>query len=186
MKDYEEYILRIQTRSLGGVAPKFRARVTRELFPYKQLPALKSDAGGQDEGGEDKGGVVQEIPEDGNSAHEESKWTTAEQRKLDQSLKGWARWQVSYEDRYVKSARCAGTTTNDSGICDACEDLARSDKAFKKAVYRVSRCVYETREGKDPANERGTEKEGGRVARSHAAEDPRAAREIRPIYVQKG
>ena len=40
---YEEYILRIRTRSLGGVSPEFRARGIRQLFPYKKFPPLEKD-----------------------------------------------------------------------------------------------------------------------------------------------
>ena len=38
---YDEYVLRTHTRSLGGVAPTFRGRVARQIFPYKPFPLLQ-------------------------------------------------------------------------------------------------------------------------------------------------
>ncbi|CDO76768.1 hypothetical protein BN946_scf185028.g19 [Trametes cinnabarina] len=77
-------------------------------------------------------------PPDGNLECEERNWTQSEQLALDHSLACWARWVVDYGQRFVKSTRCAGTTSNVSGICDACEKLAKDD-ALKRAVARKNK-----------------------------------------------
>ena len=140
--EYEEYILRTQTRSLGGVSPTLRARVARQLFPYKRLPVLKGEAVEGDLGAEQGQQAMPEVPDDGNAALEESRWTQDEQQKIDQALRGWARWEVNFGRRFVKSTQCKGTTKRKSGVCKACEDLGSLDKAFKKAVYRVRACSW--------------------------------------------
>lgn len=133
---YEEYILRTQTRSLGGISPMWRGRIARQLFPYKPFPPLRS---GQDEADETTVSVISrpDAPVDGNVACEERKWSLREQLELDHALAGWARWIVDYGQRIVKSAQCEGTTLNVSGICDMCQMLGEKDAGFKKAVTRV-------------------------------------------------
>ncbi|KAJ2968649.1 hypothetical protein NUW54_g13152 [Trametes sanguinea] len=96
--------------------------------PFRVLPS----AGGFD------ASTLPCIPKDGNVHSEEAKWTLEEQRRFDEALKGWARWEVNVVQEFVKARGCQGTTMNISGICDACEALAEKDKAFRKAVYRVS------------------------------------------------
>ncbi|KAL1941730.1 hypothetical protein VTO73DRAFT_6730 [Trametes versicolor] len=76
------------------------------------------------------------MPEDGNKIIEEKGWTQSEQGKLDEMLKAYARWEVDYPHRFVKARTCSGVTSNPSGVCNSCEDLAENDKAFKKAIYR--------------------------------------------------
>lgn len=129
---YQEYILRTQTRSLGGVSLHHRARAARRLFPYKSFPQTRV---AQDWHGRSAEAVV---PDDGNGMVEEALWTPKEHQKLDEMLKGWARWEVNVAQGFVKSAKCRGLTRNESGVCRECEKLATRCKSFKKAVYRVS------------------------------------------------
>ena len=109
---------------------QFRARVARQIFPYKPFPNTKRLQRSAE-------AVKVEVPPDGNTEVEDPKWTLVEQRAMDDALRGWARWSVDFGSRFVKATGCSGTTTNKSGVCDACETLAK-DKTFKKAVYRVS------------------------------------------------
>lgn len=137
---FQEYILRTQTRTLGGISPTFRGRAVRCLFPYKPFPPLKV---AEDDDAEDMlrplpVSTVLEMPEDGNKVIEEKGWTQSEQGRLDEMLKAYARWEVDYAHRFIKAKACTGVTSNRSGVCDACEDLAENDKAFKKGMYRVS------------------------------------------------
>ncbi|KAI0645527.1 hypothetical protein C8Q79DRAFT_1104104 [Trametes meyenii] len=138
--EYDEYILRTQTRSLGGVSRKWRARVARQLFPYKPFPLLDglacsqaSDASSSCADGKPGGVWPESPPEDGNLECEEMKWTSVEQLKLDEALSGWARWVVDYSRRYVKSTRCEGTTQDHSGICDACRALEK-DLGLRRSI----------------------------------------------------
>lgn len=39
--EYEEYIIRTQTRVLGGISSDFRAKTARSLFPYKPFPPIR-------------------------------------------------------------------------------------------------------------------------------------------------
>lgn len=133
-------MLRTQTRTLGGISRTFRGRAVRCLFPYKPFPPLQV---AEDDDADD---VVRplpemttlEMPDDGNNAIAEKDWTKSEQSRLDKLLKAYTRWEVDYPHRFVKARSCAGLTSNTSGVCNACEDLAENDKAFKKALYRVS------------------------------------------------
>ncbi|KAI1786080.1 hypothetical protein LXA43DRAFT_975946 [Ganoderma leucocontextum] len=128
--EYLEYILRTQTRGIGGVSSLERARVLRELFPYKRFPETKNlPASSPVE-------VKMEVPDDGNTERDERKWTRSEQRKLDHELQSRARWEVHYDERYIKAKRCEGMTSKKSEICDACENLAKNDEGFKKSLKR--------------------------------------------------
>ena len=129
-KQLVEYILRTQTRSLGGVAPALRARVARQLFPYKPFNEIKSFTPDKDVTG------LPRVPPDGNTQIESAKWTISEQRMLDYNLKGWARWIVDIEQQFVKSTRCTGTTESSSGVCDWCLALMK-DEGFLKSLRRV-------------------------------------------------
>lgn len=115
LHDYEEYVLRTQTRELGGISPSFCARSARQLFPYKDFPPLK-------------GAVLQdpllEVPEHGNKDAPENSWTKHEQGRFDETLQAWARWEVNYAGGFVASPRCEGVTTNIDAICDACKRVA--------------------------------------------------------------
>ena len=78
-----------------------------------------------------------EVPDNGNSLIPQNEWTAFEQQLLDGNLKAFARWEVDYTRREVRSTRCQRLTANTSKICEACEAVAR-DESFKDAVRRVS------------------------------------------------
>lgn len=162
--EFEEYILRTQTRTLGGISPTFRAQMARRVFPYKPFPPIQ-DREVQKEKERTKTGPVQPIPfaddldapRNGNRELEEKSWTPEEQAYFDDTLRCFARWEVDYTHRFVRARGCTGTTINLSGVCDECKDLAESNDAFKKAIYRVSgkhaQCYI-------PANEMSVEEQG--------------------------
>lgn len=144
---YTEYIFRTHTRSLGGVSPIWRARVARRLFPYKKLPRLQTDKLGRWLGNADSAveaaaeattALDVDIPSDGNGNHPEGEWTSAEHRKIDHALGGWARWQVDFGGQYVKSTQCQGVTKNKSGVCNMCEELGEKDLGLRRSIARVS------------------------------------------------
>ncbi|EMD33802.1 hypothetical protein CERSUDRAFT_76503 [Gelatoporia subvermispora B] len=132
---YQEYISRTRTRGLGGISVIFRGRAARQLFPYKNLPPVKGDGVGHKEQNIITCSVKHEVPPDGNRRQPEHMWTNQEKQKLDLTLKAWARWEVHYHGKFIRSTRCEGTTSNMSNICDACEKLT-SDRALKKAISR--------------------------------------------------
>lgn len=163
---YLEYILRTETRSLGGVGSITRSNVMRNLFPYKPFPLMKrkknsptkdskaehtsdaesesdplSDRESESDGSDGESDVVvkHECPSNGNRMVGEAKWTTVERAKLDQHLKALARWEVEYERRAVRSTRCERMTKSASGICDSCMTVSK-DESFKDAVRRVRTC----------------------------------------------
>ncbi|KAG2045721.1 hypothetical protein BDR06DRAFT_1015373 [Suillus hirtellus] len=76
------------------------------------------------------------VPWEADCNVKEKDWTNDEQKKLDESLLVWARWEVDYVNGYVRSSQCKQRTLNKSGICDVCERLAHSDQAFKHAIQR--------------------------------------------------
>ncbi|KAH7911457.1 hypothetical protein BJ138DRAFT_1126007 [Hygrophoropsis aurantiaca] len=134
---YTEYILRTQTRLLGGISYELRARFCRQLFPYKPFPKLKNTAN------KDHQMFVKQEPnaENGqkrerNTHVKEKDWTDDEKQQLDVSLLAWARWVVNFADGFVQSARCEGKTANKDKVCNKCKELAASDEAFKHAVRR--------------------------------------------------
>ncbi|KAF8835608.1 hypothetical protein BDN67DRAFT_984506 [Paxillus ammoniavirescens] len=131
---YMEYILRTQTRLLGGISHELRARISRQLFPYKPFPELKNSKGANSMKVE-----LEEIPWETNQNLKEKSWTADEKRKLDESLLAWARWEVDYTNGFIRSAQCKHKTSNKSGICDACEELAEKDEAFKHAIRRKTK-----------------------------------------------
>ena len=81
--------------------------------------------------------VKQEVPKEGNLLLSQSEWTMAEQDLLDGNMKAFARWEVDYKNREVRSTHCWHLTTNTSSICDACEGLVK-DQSLKDTVRRVS------------------------------------------------
>jgi hypothetical protein len=142
-KEYNEYILRTQTRSLGGISLDFRARAIRQLFPYKPFAPLghgtttasRDDSDVEMSG--DETSVKREVPQDGNQKTKQAEWTTTEFQAQDNELMAYAKWEVNYAGRYVVSCWCRRTTTNISMICDECELLAK-DVSFLQAVRKVS------------------------------------------------
>ena len=142
---YEEYILRSQTRSFGGVSFELRGRISRQLFPYKLFPVLKRRARIS------KDSLCTEawqpvaslndvtpvsIPEDGNKLLTMALWTRSEKKTMEDVLRAWSRWEVNFSQGYVKSPQCQGTTNNRNEICDACQKTAK-DTSFKAAIRKV-------------------------------------------------
>ncbi|KAJ6596163.1 hypothetical protein DFH09DRAFT_1407086 [Mycena vulgaris] len=105
-EEYNEYIERTETRTMGGISKKLRARIVRQIFMYKKLRAL--GAGGEN----------------------------VALRK--QELKDYARWEVNYIKKTVRSTRCEGLTSNANRICDACDKLAR-DRSLRHAINRKNK-----------------------------------------------
>ncbi|KAI0349019.1 hypothetical protein OH77DRAFT_1415677, partial [Trametes cingulata] len=132
--EFLEYILRTQTRSLGGISSRRRGLVVRQLFPYKRLPPLQDRA--LSGPGVGTAIALAGAPEGGNLELSESKWTLKEQLALDHALKARARWIVDYGRQYIKSTRCDGMTENETGVCDACDQLRRTDEGFRRSLRR--------------------------------------------------
>ncbi|KAJ7679396.1 hypothetical protein DFH06DRAFT_1166490 [Mycena polygramma] len=137
--EYQEYILRTQTRSLGGVSLELRARAIRQLLPWKPHADLKLTRETKDSG------VVvvpvpmsTEIPDGCNNHVKYSKWTAKEKAKLDEVLRAWARWEVDYVNGCVRSTQCHGTTRNAEEICDACVAVSE-DPSFQHGVRKKVR-----------------------------------------------
>ncbi|KAJ6503931.1 hypothetical protein C8R45DRAFT_924266 [Mycena sanguinolenta] len=88
---YTEYIDRTETRSMGGVSVELRARLVRQLFRYKEFPALKS---------EDTVSSIRpsqtSVPANANDRIPSAEWTHAEHQKADKVLRGFARWEVDF------------------------------------------------------------------------------------------
>jgi len=142
-KKYEEYILRSQTRSFGGVSFELRRRLSRQLHPHKAFPILKGSVSGNVEGS--SSGAASEftavahspvIPEGGNACVKFSLWTDSEKSKLEEVLRAWACWEVNYTHGYVRATRCEGTTKNPNQVCTACEKVA-DDSSLKAALRKV-------------------------------------------------
>jgi hypothetical protein len=117
---------------LGGVSLEERAIVIRQLFPYKPFPSLKvqSERKEVSQGDEDvemadasRIFVKIETPAEGNREIPIAAWTDTERRRHDEHLRAISRWEVDYVTSSVQSTRCAGTTENESEICDACQEL---------------------------------------------------------------
>ena len=144
--EYIEYILRTLTRSLGGVSSRKRAQVIREIFPYKPFSnisptPINSDnttwSAGEESDAEDENVKIKcEVPEDGNEHLRSSMWTEVELTKHDESLKAWARWEVDYGAKVVRSTKCQRTTTERSGVCTECQ-VVSNDESFKLEVRKV-------------------------------------------------
>jgi hypothetical protein len=131
---------------LGGVSSRKRAQVIREIFPYKPFPHIgptPNDAdnttwsAGEESDMEDENVKIKcEVPEDGNKHLKSLMWTEVELMKHDESLKAWARWEVDYGAKVVRSTKCQGTTTERSGVCTECQVVSH-DESFKSEVRKV-------------------------------------------------
>lgn len=128
-----EYILRTETRTLGGVSPHFRARLIRQVFYYKNLALLKGSEPVKVSTTADE----KPIPEDGNNRPGGRDWTTTEQKKIDELMRKWARWEVNFVHRYISSTQCEGMTSNVDKICNECSRVG-DDEALKRSIRRVS------------------------------------------------
>ncbi|KAG6895347.1 hypothetical protein C0992_001720 [Termitomyces sp. T32_za158] len=142
-EQFEEYIIRSRTRKYGGISPAMRARVARQVFPYKPFPPLQSKELAFKHVGVP---IKWEVPEWGNKDVEVLFWTSTEKLQFDMTLMAWARWELDSVLRVVRSTRCHGTTSNKSKLCDTCTSV-KDDPSFKKAVKRANE------ESKLPAEE---------------------------------
>ncbi|KAJ7877549.1 hypothetical protein B0H14DRAFT_2567669 [Mycena olivaceomarginata] len=61
--------------------------------------------------------------------------SAAEHRQVDDALQGFARWEVDFGRKTIRSALCDKLTTNDDGICDACTKIA-ADSSLIHAINR--------------------------------------------------
>ncbi|KIJ05728.1 hypothetical protein PAXINDRAFT_21037 [Paxillus involutus ATCC 200175] len=126
---YNEYIRRIRTCTLGGISPEFRAHAERCLFPYKPFRDLEK----QDQS------FNMITPASGltttNNETEERKWTDAEKKVFDATLWAFARWEVDYANLVIRAVRCEGRTEDPEQICKACRAVM-VDESFKRAVRR--------------------------------------------------
>lgn len=80
---------------------------------------------------------LHDIPSDGNAKVKCKEWTDAEKKNIDNYLLTWARCEVDFANRVVRSTKCQRTTENTSAVCDDSEAI-KGDPAFKKAVQRVN------------------------------------------------
>lgn len=144
---YEEYITHMHTRSLGGISFQQRARIIRQLFPYKPFPTPRTDTKNneaknwsEDEEeevtGTDGTKIKCEVPEDGNKHVKSTMWTIAELKRHDENMRGWARWEVDIGVKIVRSTKCERTTTNVDGVCEECQIVSK-DGSFKADVRKV-------------------------------------------------
>ncbi|KAJ7194115.1 hypothetical protein GGX14DRAFT_586928 [Mycena pura] len=124
---YMTYIALTETRSLGGISPTLRGRLVRQILFHKSLPALK---GGAPRTPQSDALVAQSIPSDGNDCLKSSQWTSAERERLDDALVGYARWEVNFAKKTIKSTRCKGLTVNEDEICSACRNTVDENRQF--------------------------------------------------------
>ena len=134
---YDKYILRTETRSLGGISPQLHAWLVCQILHYKKHPSLKSST------------LIGTstvlwlkletlgVPDHGNEAVAGWNWTEVEQKRVDDVLKKWACWEVNFVHRFVHSTACEGMTENHNKICDAWRELAR-DESLKCSIHHVS------------------------------------------------
>jgi hypothetical protein len=143
---YANYIRLTMTRSLGGVVPIQRARIIRQLFPYKPFPPRKTTdqsesnvAEGWSGDGEilisssDSVGIKQEVPTDGNKEVESTLWTDTELKMHDEKMQGWARWEVDKSAGVVRSTKCTRLTSSLDQVCSECREVSK-DESFKSDV----------------------------------------------------
>ncbi|KAJ6631496.1 hypothetical protein B0H10DRAFT_1938373 [Mycena sp. CBHHK59/15] len=136
-QEYQEYILRTQTRSLGSVSLEFRAWAMHQLMPWKPHRELKQVRNTKDTKTVFSAKHIgSDIPDGCNSHLEYRKWTQKEKNLVNEVLRAWAQWEVDYTDGCVRSTWCHGTTVNQDLICDACIAVAKDD-SFQWTVRKV-------------------------------------------------
>lgn len=89
--EYEDYISRTTTRTLGGISMKLRGSLIRKALPYKSFPKLESEAQGAAENVVLIPTTSARVPPEGNKHIDEGRWTEAEKKKVDAWLKSAAR-----------------------------------------------------------------------------------------------
>jgi len=146
---YANCIRLTMTRSLGGVSSIRRARIIRQLFPYKPFPPRKTTDQSKNnvvEGWSGDGkilvsssdvvGIKQEVPTDGNKEVESTLWTDTELKMHDEKMRGWARWEVDKSAGVVRSTKCTKLTSNRDQVCNECRETSK-DESFKSDVRKV-------------------------------------------------
>jgi hypothetical protein len=172
---YNEYIERTETRSLGGVSVVLRSRVIRQVLPYKPFePSSTVEA----EAAALKRDVQASVPSDGNDTVSSTAWTAAEHAKVDAALRGFARWEVLFGQKLVRSTHCDRLTTNVEGICDACKKVAK-DESLLAAINRVIFFVSLP----ELILTKCTEKSGGQSTSGNSARSSHSPREVLPETV---
>ncbi|TFY65415.1 hypothetical protein EVG20_g5598 [Dentipellis fragilis] len=100
--------------------------LTHQLFPYKSWPSVvKRDADL----------LKLEVPDHGNIHVSSTKWSEQEIITMDIHLRAFARWEVHYEGRCIRSSVCARLAPMQTEVCKACAKVAK-DESFKAAVRR--------------------------------------------------
>ena len=145
-KQYNEYILCTMTHNLGGVSHKKWAQIIRDIFPYKPFVHINtalideneacSDDDQSNVESEDDAEIKCKVLEDGNRHLSLLKWTEIELKRHDEALKGWARWEVDYGAKVVRSTKCQGTTVDLGWICSECMVVLK-DESFPVEVRKV-------------------------------------------------
>jgi hypothetical protein len=146
---------------LGGAASLvFRARIIRQLFPYKPWPMSKgkskatSTAPGSDADEDDDDEVIEVpspaglVPANGNISIAERDFTATEARKLEEELKSHSLYYIDMSSggfRIVRSVQCqrrvmAPQSRHAAAPCSSCSELGRSNESLKRGVRRVSIC----------------------------------------------
>ena len=125
-----------QTQSLGGISMDLRGQVKWDLFPYKPFTGMKEWMHGAAYLETYRVKAAQDL-QSTNDLAPEDKWTKDEKCIFDQTLRGFAWWEVDTGQRVMRATRCEGTMCNNDGICNPCKEIL-ADEAFKKAIYQVN------------------------------------------------
>ncbi|KAJ6593023.1 hypothetical protein B0H19DRAFT_1245824 [Mycena capillaripes] len=90
---YTEYIERAETRSMGGVSQALRSRIIRQVFMYKKFPSLKTTVPSLVANAESS------VPASGNDCVASADWTENEHARVDEALRGFARWEIDFGNK---------------------------------------------------------------------------------------
>ncbi|KAF8193108.1 hypothetical protein K438DRAFT_1934848 [Mycena galopus ATCC 62051] len=115
------------------VAVQFGSVQVRTDFPNRTFPTLETTMTSP--------AIHQSlavVPKNGNDRLPSAERTAAEITKVNEALRGFARWEVDFGKRVIRSTRCEGLTTNDDGICAACQKLAK-DESLVHAINLKNR-----------------------------------------------
>ena len=123
----------------------FHTLCAHALFPYKPFPRHKSEISSEKweacpdaeiEIVSDEAPIKKEIPNNGNREVKSTWWTVAELKCHNETIHGWAQWEVDKSARVVRLTKCSRLTTNQDEICDECHEVTR-DESFKSDVRKV-------------------------------------------------
>ncbi|KAJ3727641.1 hypothetical protein C8R42DRAFT_620753 [Lentinula raphanica] len=127
---YTDYIDLTRTRNLGGISALQFGLLARRQFPYKEFPKLKSEAELPQSDGERP-----PVPSEGSLSSDVTKWTESEWARMKHLLSSYARWEVNFQSRFIKSTQCEQQTLNPDGVCDKCRSVG-DDESLKRAVRK--------------------------------------------------